>query len=204
VASVLWKHLQATQPSAVSTSYGPGDLTLGLKRALPRVGGAVTSAQVSLAIPLGYDESDYPALGPSAMDLAASLQAGAARGSSWGNAEVEYAHRGGAYEDRWGGALTGGLSAGSGVALRAELRGFVAPGAGDPGGGDEMSSPSLSFDPATADPSHLDIAGALSLRVRSGVWVEAEVRHALAGENTVTGTRWGVGFAATPTWRRTR
>ena len=57
------------------------------------------------------------------------------------------------------------------------------------------------FDPAAVDPSQLDLAATLSYTIGAGVALEAEARSTVWGENTLTGTRWGLALATSPAWR---
>ena len=198
VLGASWKHLQANQPSAVFKTYGPGDASAAVKRNLWRGPRAVASAQASVILPTGYDVGDYPSLGSHVVDVAVAALAGASFPGYWATGEVEYMFRGGVFRDRLGGALGAGWGLSSRLGLRGEARGGVAVGAAEAGSGD------LRFDPATVDPSYLDLAATLSLAVGGGLAVEAETRSTVWGRNTLTGTRWGLALATSPAWRWTR
>jgi hypothetical protein len=202
VASVPWSRVQADQPTAVFTTYGVGDITLALKRALSSGGGTVSSAMVGFAFPGGYDETEYPALGAGVREGSILAQVGHSWGSPWANLEAEVRVRGGGHADQLRGALGGGMSANRWIAFRAEARGVLSlfeemgilPAA-------PVGTGSPPFDPAAADPTYLDLAGTVSVHVTRGVALEGEVRSTVRGENTLAGTRWTLAVATSPAWR---
>ncbi len=194
VATGSWKRLRAEQPSAVFTTYGLGDAGVGVKRALQRHGPAVASVRAVLVTATGYDAGEYPALGSGVTDLELAGSLGRSLGAAWLNGDVEFVFRGGVFRNRVGGAVAGGLP----VAPRLDLRGEAR--FGGPVGRERASTESLRFDPAAVDPSGLEAAGTVSWRVGAGLALEAEVRRALAGRNTLAGTRWGLAVATSPAW----
>jgi hypothetical protein len=189
-----WSHLQARQPSAEFETYGFGDVTVGVKRSLGRWSRSVASAGGYLTFPTGYDTGDYPALGSNVTDLSVVGSAGTSGSRAWGTAEVEYRIRGGGFRNQVRGAVGGGWNPAPRLGLRAEIRGTRAVGAAAEGN-------ALRFDPAAVDPSVLEAAGTVSVSVGGGIAVEGEVRTALAGENTLAGTRWSLAVATSPAWR---
>lgn len=197
IVAAGWSRLQAEQPSAVFTTYGLTDITLGVKRGLWNPGRAVTSAAVAVTFPTGYETADYPALGSGVTDVSVQALAGASAGVLWGTTEVEYRLRGGGFRNQVRGALGGGWNASRRVGFRAEVRGAAAVGTGDGTYGAGM----VRFDPATVNPRYLDAAATASLAAGRGAAVEFEVRSTVAGENTLAGTRWTLAVATSPAWR---
>lgn len=191
-----WSRLRAQQPSAVFTTRGFTDLTLGVKRALWNRGRTVTSAAAMVSLPTGYDVADYPALGSGVTDLALMLLAGTSAGGLWGTTELEYRIRGGAFRNQVRGAVGGGWNAAPRLGFRAELRGAAATGS--PSSAPEAGG--ARFDPAAADPRYLDAAATASVRAGRGLALELEVRSTVMGENTLAGTRWTLAVATSPAW----
>lgn len=198
VASVSWKRLVAAQPSANFKTFGFSDVHLGVKRAVWSNARVVSSVAVGLTLPTGYDVDDYPSLGSDATDVSVTGSVGTSSAGFWGTADVEYRWRGGVFRDVLGGSLGGGFSPATRLGLRGELRGGSAVGSGS------ASADAIRFDPATVDPSHLDVAGTASYAVGRGLALEAEVRSTVSGENTLAGTRFGFALATQPAVRWSR
>ncbi len=198
VAASTWKRLRAVQPSAVFTTYGFSDLSVGVKRGLYRGGRAAASVLVSATVPTGYDPSEYPALGSNVADYGLAVSAGGSAGGFWGTGDLGYLLRGGPFRDQVTGSVGGGFAVGSRIGIRAEARGGLAVGPRPRAGA------TARFDPAAVDPSHLELAETAAFELGRGVAVEAEARTTVWGENTLTGTRWSLALATSPAlrWRR--
>lgn len=203
VAYVPWSRIQAEQPTAVFTTYGVGDIFVALKRRLWAGPATVSSVLAGLSFPGGYDELEYPALGSGVVEASVLLQVGHSWSGPWGNLEGEFRFRGGDYAHQLRGAVGGGFPLGRRLSLRGEARGALALDAESGGGADQTpgTDPDLPFDPATADPSYLDVAGTVSFALLRGVALEGEVRGTLRGENTLAGVRWSIAVATSPSWR---
>ena len=190
-----WKHLEAQQPSAVFTTYGFGDIALGVKRALLVGSENVVSLVAGVAFPTGYDVNEYPALGSGASEGIFQAQFGRYWGGPWSNVEAEFRVRGRDYADQLRGALGGGFGAFQRVGIRGEARGALSLGVPDSSG-----TSTGFFNPETQNPSYLDLAGTLSVTIGHGVAVEGEVRSTVIGENALAGTRWSLALATSPVW----
>jgi hypothetical protein len=189
-----WKHLEAQQPSAVFTTYGFGDVALGIKRSILAGGGTVMAAVAGIAFPTGYDMNEYPALGAGVTEGIFQAQLGRYWGGPWSNLEAEFRVRGGGYANQLRGALGGGFGLIRRVAVRGEARGLWSLGTPD------TTTTTGFFDPETQNPRYLDLAGTFSVTVGHGVAVEGEVRSTVMGENTLAGTRWSLALATSPVW----
>jgi hypothetical protein len=190
-----WSDLRARQPSAEFKTFGFGDAMLGVKRSLGRWSRTVASMTGAVTVPTGYDVEDYPALGSGVADLSLAGSVGASGNHAWGTAELEYRFRGGRFRDQVRGAVGGGWNPHRRVGLRGELRGTRSVG------GTAAEGEDLRFDPAAVDPRSLEAAGTVSWTAVRGLALEGEVRTALAGENTLAGTRWSLAVATSPAWR---
>ena len=190
-----WSHLEAEQPSAQFTTFGFNDFTIGAKRLLWKGSQTVTSVSAFLTVPTGYDPGEFPALGADVMEVSIIGNAGSSGFGMWGTGELEYRFRGGIFRDQIRGAVGGGFGPRPWLGLRGEVRGGVATGSA------QSQTGGIRFDPAAVDADFLDLAGTISYITGKGVAVEGEVRTALAGENTLTGTRWSLALATTPAWR---
>jgi hypothetical protein len=195
-----WSRLEAEQPSAVFTTFGFTDFTLGVKRALRVRPRFVTSVAAAISVPTGYDTDEYPALGSGETEFGVAALAGTSGNRFWGTAELEYRFRGGIFRDQLRGAMGGGFNPRPGLGLRGEVRGGAVTGSGST----RATSEGVRFDPTTVDPSHLDLAATVSVAVGKGLAVEGEVRSTVAGENTLAGTRWSLALATHPVlrWKR--
>lgn len=190
-----WKNLQAEQPSAIFTTYGFGDLGLGVKRSLYRSTWTVASASGMISVPTGYDPAEYPAIGSDVSEGSVSLELGRAGHAWWSNVESFLKIRGGDFRSQVGGSLGGGFSVSSSWAFRGEFRGAVPVGSTDNTGSGAL------FDPTAVDPSNLDVAGTVSFNLPQGVAIEAGLRSTVWGENTLKGTRFSVALATSPSLR---
>ena len=190
-----WKHLEAQQPSAVFTTYGFGDVALGVKRSIYSSMSTVVSVVAGVNFSTGYDVNEYPALGAGATEAIVQAKLGRSWGGPWSNLEVEFRVRGRDYADQFRGALGGGWSMFRRLGLRWEARGAVSLGVQD-----SSATASGFFNPETQNPSYLDLAGTLSVAVGHGVAIEGEVRSTVIGENALAGTRWSLALATNPVW----
>jgi hypothetical protein len=195
IALVTWSYLEAEQPSATSTTYGLGDITLGVKRGLWTWPRTVTSVMVLLTFPTGYDENEFPALGSGVTDLSFVASAGTSGGALWGTTELEYRFRGGDFSDQVRAVLGGGWNISSRFGLRAEARGGLSLGDEQPPSNDPR------FDPVKVNPDNLDLAGTVSYTMGRGIALEGEFRTTVTGKNTLSGTRWSLAVATSPVWR---
>lgn len=196
VTDIQWKRLAADAAGTRddSTNTGFADAGFGVKVAAARWKTTVASVGAMIVVPTGYDPDAYPALGSDVTDFLFTAQIGDASIKSWINGEASYRVRGGDFRDQVGGALGLGFDIVSPLAFRAEARGVLPLG-------EARSNDDPLVDPADFDPSYLDLAGTLSLRVVRGLAVEVEGRHTIGGRNTLRGTRWSLGFATSPAWR---
>jgi hypothetical protein len=190
-----WKHLEAQQPSAVFTTYGLGDVALGVKRAVVSDWKTVFSVVAGINIPTGYDVNEYPALGAGATEGIFQVQLGRSWGGPWSNLEAEFRVRGRDYADQLRGALGGGWTMFRRVGIRGEARGALSLGEAD-----SSATSDAFFNPETQNPSYLDLAGTLSVAIGHGIAIEGEVRSTVLGENSLAGTRWSLALATNPVW----
>ena len=190
-----WKHLEAQQPSAVFTTYGLGDVALGVKRSLYSSWTTVASVVAGISFPTGYDVNEYPALGAGATEGIVQAQLGRSWGGPWTNLETEFRVRNQGYAEQLRGALGGGWTMFRRVGVRGEARGALSLGVPD-----STATSSGFFNPETQNPSYLDLAGTLSVAVGHGVAIEGEVRSTVMGENALAGTRWTLALATNPVW----
>ena len=189
-----WKHLEAQQPSAVFTTYGFGDVALGVKRSIYSSMSTVVSVVAGVSFPTGYDVNEYPALGAGATEGIVQAQLGRSWGGPWSNLEAEFRVRSRDYADQLRGALGGGWSMFRRLGVRGEARGALALGAED------STTATGFFNPETQNPSYLDLAGTLSVAIGHGLAIEGEVRSTVVGENALAGTRWSLALATNPVW----
>jgi hypothetical protein len=190
-----WKHLEAQQPSAVFTTYGLGDVALGVKRSVYSSWSTVVSVVAGVSFPTGYDVNEYPALGAGSTEGIVQAQFGRSWGGPWTNLEAEFRVRGSDYADQVRGAFGGGFGMFKRIGVRGEARGALSLGVQD----STVTSDAF-FNPETQSPSYLDLAGTLSVAVGHGVAIEGEVRSTVMGENALAGTRWTLALATNPVW----
>ena len=190
-----WKHLEAQQPTAVFTTYGFGDVALGVKRSVVSSWTNVVSLVAGINFPTGYDVNEYPALGAGATEGILQAQFGHYWGGPWSNVEAEFRVRGNDYADQVRGALGGGWTLFRKLGIRGEARGALSLGAQD-----STATSTGFFNPETQNPSYLDLAGTVSWTVGYSVALEAEVRGTVMGENSLAGTRWTLALATSPSW----
>ena len=191
-----WKHLEAEQPTAVFTTYGLADLSLGVKRSVYTSWTTIVSVVAGINVPTGYEVEEYPALGAGATDGIFQAQLGRYWGGPWTNLETEFRVRGDGFADQLRGALGGGWTSFGRVSFRGEARGALSLGVED-----STETSTEFFNPEMQNPSYLDLAGTVSVTVGGGVAVEAEVRSTVMGENTLAGTRFSLALATSPVWR---
>jgi hypothetical protein len=190
-----WKHLEAQQPSAVFTTYGLGDVALGVKRSFFSSMSTVFSGVAGIGFPTGYDVNEYPALGAGSTEGIVQAQLGHSWGGPWTNLETEFRVRGRDYADQLRGAFGGGWSMFRRIGVRGEARGALSLGVPDSSGTSDAF-----FNPETQNPSYLDLAGTVSVAIGHGVAIEGEVRSTVMGENALAGTRWTLALATNPVW----
>ena len=196
ITDIQWKRLVTDAPGSASdsTTTGFGDAGFGIKLGVGQWNTTVASIGAQVIFPTGYDPDAYPALGSDVTEFMFNAQVGDASIKSWINGEAWFRLRGGDFRDQVGGALGLGFDVVSPLSFRGETRGVLP--LGEPR---ENNDPFV--DPADFDPSYLDLAATLSLRVVRGLAVEIEGRHTIGGRNTLRGTRWSLGFATSPAWR---
>jgi hypothetical protein len=199
LADLVWKYVEAVQPSAVFKTWGFGDLRTGFKWRLHRSSQTVVSVGSVATVPLGYASTEYPAIGSGVFELGLLGAVGHATAGAWINGEGMFKLRGGDFRHQIEGALAGGFGLGGGFNARGEARGVV------PLGATRIVQEGSRFDPATVDPTYLDLAGILSYTVgSSGVALEFEVRGTPVGKNTLKGTKFMLAVATSPAlrWRQ--
>ena len=185
---VAFKRVRVEEPATRFTGRGPADVRLGLKRALRAQGLLVVAVSAQVKASLGYDETEYPALGSGAADFALLAHAGAGFGGGWAQAEVGARHRGGPARDEWPFALQAGVRLGSAWTAVADVRGHGRLG----GAGGEATA---EFDPARATSSVVMAGPGVSFAPARDLRLGLQAWRSLAGRNMPAGWKWKLSLA---------
>jgi hypothetical protein len=183
-----FKQLDVEEPAARFRGTAPADLRLRLKRALRAGGPLVVAVSAEAKVPLGYDESEYPALGSGALDFALQAHAGAGLGAGWVQAEAGARHRGGPAGDEWPFALQAGFRPAAAWTVVADARGH-----GRLGGAGGAASPE--FDPARATSSVVMAGPGLAFAPAREWSLGVQAWRSLAGRNMPAGWKWKLALA---------
>ncbi|MEO6462833.1 MAG: hypothetical protein ABIP29_07135 [Candidatus Eisenbacteria bacterium] len=185
---LAFKRVSVEEPAALFSNSAPADLRLRLKRALRSGGWLVLAASADAKVPLGYDATEYPALGSGEPDFALQAHAGAGLGAGWVQAELGARHRGGPASDEWPFALQGGFRPAAAWTVVADVRGH-----GRLGG--RGGATSAEFDPALASSSVVMAGPGVTFAPTRNLSLGFQAWRSLAGRNMPAGWKWKLALA---------
>lgn len=191
-ADVAFKRVVVEEPATVFRSSGPADVRLQLKRGF-RAGRTALALSAETRVGLGYDETEYPALGSGRVDAAIQAHAGVSVGAGWVQAEGGLRWRGGLPGDEWPFAFQGGVHLGERWTAMVDVRGH-----GERGprlGSSVPFAPEPEFDPARVG-SRLLLAGP-GVTYAPGGWLRlsAQAWRSHSGANVPAGWKWKLALA---------
>jgi len=187
LGSIVFKSISADKRVGRTDDkvFGPGDLTLGVRRALLR-GPIVAAIQGQVELPAGYnaDRQDYAlGAGEANVDLRAQVGGGLSVLPSWWNLEAGYRFRGGRFSDDFvfGAAL--------GVEVIPRVWGRIGFSGVDnlKSGATGAIEDGVVVEDPTMSASYFSLGGALTYQLNERINLELGMSGEQAGKNTFAG-----------------